>query len=146
MESHEEEEVLTEELLNELLFSSSAGHYIDTHQMVDSSLSSYLNELLREHDLKKSEVIKASRLNETFAYQIFSGDRQASRNKVLQLAFAMELSLRETQRLLKHAGANELYCKDRRDAIIIYCLSRKCSLIKVDQELYKFNEETITEA
>ncbi|MCL2655630.1 MAG: XRE family transcriptional regulator [Coriobacteriia bacterium] len=145
MESHEEEEVLTEELLNELLFSSSAGHYIDTHQMTEPSLSSYLNELLRSKDLKKSEVIKKSRLNETFAYQIFSGDRHASRNKVLQLAFAMELSLREAQRLLKHAGANELYCKDRRDAIIIYCLSRKCSLIKVDAELYKFGEETITE-
>ncbi|MCL2332135.1 MAG: XRE family transcriptional regulator [Actinomycetia bacterium] len=143
---HEEEEVLTEELLNELLFSSSAGHYIDTHQMIDSSLSGYLTELLRTHDLKKSEVIKKSRLNETFAYQIFSGDRHASRNKVLQLAFALELSLRETQRLLKHAGANELYCKDRRDAIIIYCLSRKRSLITADSELYKFGEDTITEA
>jgi len=146
MDPHEDEEVLTEELLNELLFSSSAGHYIDTHDLATSSLSGYLTQLLREKDLKKSEVIKKSGLNETFAYQIFSGDRKASRNKVLQLAFAMELSLREAQRLLKQAGVNELYCKNRRDAIIIYCLSRKCPLIKVDAELYKFGEETITEA
>ena len=32
---------------------------------------------------------------------------------------------------------NELYCKDRRDAIIIFCIDRGYSLRRVDDELYR---------
>ena len=82
-------------------------------------------------------------LNDTFGYQIFKGTRHPSRDKVLQIAFAMALTLRETNRALTAAGASELYCKDRRDAIIIFCLDRGCSLQKVNEELYRFGERTI---
>ena len=81
--------------------------------------------------------------DDTFGYQIFKGTRKASRNKVLQLAFAMRLNLRETDRLLQAAGVNELYCKDRRDAIIIFAVQKGYSLQKADEELYRFGEETI---
>ena len=63
--------------------------------------------------------------------------------KVLQIAFAMALSLRETNRALRAAGTNELNAKCRRDAIIIFCLDRGCSLQKVNEELYRFGEETV---
>ena len=43
----------------------------------------------------------------------------------------------------KAAGVSELYCKDRRDAIIIFCIDRGCSLQKVNEELYRFGERTI---
>ena len=82
-------------------------------------------------------------LNETFGYQIFKGTRHPSRDKVLQIAFAMALSLRETNRALRAAGTNELNAKCRRDAIIIFCLDRGCSLQKVNEELYRFGEETV---
>ena len=82
-------------------------------------------------------------LNETFGYQIFKGERNPSRNKVLQIAFAMALSLRETNRALSAAGVNALNCKNRRDAIIIFCIDRGCSLQKVNEELYRFGEETV---
>ena len=82
-------------------------------------------------------------LNDTFGYQIFMGPRGASRNKVLQLAFALGLTLKEADRLLQAAGASGLYCKDRRDAIIIFCLDHGYSLQKTDEELYRFGEDTI---
>lgn len=93
--------------------------------------------------LKRAAVIKAAGLNETFGYQIFKGERQGSRNKMLQLAFAMGLSLQETNRLLQAARVNELYPKDRRDAIIIFCLDKGYSLTEVECELYRFGEATI---
>ena len=62
---------------------------------------------------------------------------------MLQLAFAMHLSLKEADRLLQAAGANGLYCKNRRDAIIIFCLDHGYGLQKTDEELYRFNEDTI---
>jgi len=139
-------EKLTEELLNELLFSNSLGAFLDKEPVVThDSLSDRLNFLLQAKGLKKSDVIKKSKLNATFAYQLFSGDRKATRNKILQLAFAMELDLKEAQGLLKIAGANELYCKNRRDAIVIYCISKQKSLADTDDALFDFGEATICE-
>lgn len=63
---------------------------------------------------------------------------------MLQIAFAMALTLKETNRALTAAGANALNCKDRRDAIIIFCIDRGCSLQKVNEELYRFGEETVS--
>ncbi len=76
-------------------------------------------------------------LNETFGYQIFTGARNPSRDKVLQIAFAMALTLRETNRALMAAGASSLDPKCRRDAIIIFCIDQGCSLQKVNEELYR---------
>lgn len=106
-------------------------------------LGEYLEELLEQKGLKRSQVVHMANLNETFGYQIFTGQRNPSRNKVLQIAFAMALSLRETNRALEAAGVSSLYSKDRRDAIIIFCLDRGCSLQKVNEELYRFDEETL---
>lgn len=136
-------EPLTEELLQELLSASEIRVYADRHRLPARSLSGYLQQLLEEKGLERAGVVRAAGLNETFGYQIFMGQRGASRNKVLQLAFAMECTLREANRLLQAAGANELYCKNRRDAIIIFCLDRGYGLQKTDEELYRFNEDTI---
>lgn len=139
-------EPLTEQLLNELQFSNSLEAFLKNKAVgTAKSLAQQLHAMLEAKGLKKSEVIKNSGLNTTFAYQLFSGDRKATRNKVLQLAFAMQLDLRDTQRLLKAAGVNELYCKNRRDAIVIYCVREQLPLAATDDTLYKFGEPTICE-
>ena len=136
-------EPLTEELLDELLEAPSIDSYLDVHAPGTRSLSAYLNELLVAKRLKRSQVVHMANLNETFGYQIFTGARNPSRDKVLQIAFAMALTLRETNRALEAAGVSSLYSKDRRDAIIIFGLDRGCSLQKVNEELDRFGERTI---
>lgn len=136
-------ERLTEELLDELLSSSSLEGYLEQNKPSSRTLAEYLQQLLDEKGLERSRVVRMANLNDTFGYQIFKGTRHPSRDKVLQIAFAMALTLRETNRALTAAGASELYCKDRRDAIIIFCLDRGCSLQKVNEELYRFGERTI---
>lgn len=136
-------EPLTEELLQELLSAPAPDGFVASKNVRKRTLSDYLQQLLDEKGLERIDVVRAAGLNETFGYQIFMGQRGASRNKVLQIAFAMGLSLKETNRLLQTAGANELYCKNRRDAIIIYCLAHNCTLQKTDEELYRFEEDTI---
>lgn len=130
---------LTEELLNELLDAPNIDGYIREHDFADPSLSDYLKQLLQEKGLERSRVVRMADLNETFGYQIFTGARHPSRNKVLQIAFAMALTLKETNRALTAAGG-----KNRRDAIIIFCIDRGCSLQKVNEELYRFGEETVS--
>lgn len=136
-------EPLTEELLNELLSSPDPSSFLLSANPSKRSLAEYLQQLLGEKGLERSKVVRDAGLNDTFGYQIFKGTRKASRDKVLQLAFAMHLGLRETDRLLQAAGANELYCKNRRDAIIIFAVQKGYTLQKANEELYRFGEETI---
>ncbi len=136
-------EPLTEGLLDELLSAPNPEAYLDSHDFGERTLSEYLQRLLEEKHLERAQVVRMANLNETFGYQIFKGERNPSRNKVLQIAFAMALSLRETNRALSAAGVNALNCKNRRDAIIIFCIDRGCSLQKVNEELYRFGEEAV---
>lgn len=111
----------------------------------DLTLPRYLAQLLAERRLRKSDVIRGSGLNETFAYQIFSGDRHPSRNKTLQLIFALQSSPHEASRILHLSGNASLYCRNRRDAIILYCLAHGYNLFETDTTLYRFREQTITD-
>ena len=140
------EEPLTEELLNELLSAPDPEAYLSEHRAISRNLAHYLRELLDERGLKRSEVIHAAQLDSTYGYQLFTGSRsKPSRDKVLQLAFAMHLSLRETDRLLQAAGSSRLYCKDRRDAIVIFCLDRGTSLEELNETLYSLGERALSE-
>lgn len=145
-------EELTEKLLEELLAADDLrefvglgcfGRSIGANGSGEPSLSDYLNHLLEEKGLKRSDVVRLAGLNSTFGYQIFAGTRKASRNKLLQLAFAMGLTLRETGRLLRRGDVGSLSCKDRRDAIIVFALDKGCSLQEVEELLFSFGEDTL---
>ena len=136
-------EPLTEELLDELLNAPKPDVFLEAHGFGNRTLASYLDELLEAKGLQRSRVVRMADLNETYGYQIFMGTRHPTRNKVLQIAFAMALTLRETNRALGLAGTNALNCKDRRDAIVAFCIDRSYSLQKANEELYRFGEETI---
>ena len=49
-----------------------------------------------------------------------------------------------TQDLLKKSGFLSLYPKNRRDAIIIYALTRGLSLQETNDKLFQENEETLS--
>ena len=136
-------ERLTDELLEELLEAPRLDTYLDGHAFADPTLAEYLEQMLVEKGLKRAQVVRMANLNETFGYQIFTGQRNPSRDKILQIAFAMALSLLETNRALRAAGVSSLNPKSRRDAIIVFCLDRGCSLQKVNEELYRFGERTV---
>lgn len=137
-------ERLTEEVLQELLDAPSLDEFIDAHEFPAVTLPEFLERMLEKKGLKRSRVVRMADLNETFGYQIFTGARNPSRDKVLQIAFAMALSLRETNRALMAAGASSLDPKCRRDAIIIFCIGQGCSLQKVNEELYRLGEDTVS--
>ncbi len=91
----------------------------------DVSFVDYINEILLEKDLEKSDIIRDAQIPRTYAYQIFQGSKQAGRDKILQLAIAMKLNLEETNRLLTVAHHNHLYAKQQRDAILIFGISKQ---------------------
>ncbi len=138
------EEPLTEDMLSELLDAPDPSRFIEQEDVGARSLSDYLNEMLSKKGLKRATVVHTAGLNDTFGYQIFTGARKASRDNLLKIAFAMGLTFRETNRLLQSGGVNGLYCKNRRDAIIIFALNNGYSFQKTEEELYRFGEATIS--
>ncbi len=138
------DEPLTEELLAELRSSSSADEYLTHHPSATRILSDYLCELLETHGRERKDVIRKAGIDQTYGYQLFTGARKnPGRDKVLALAFALGCSLRETDRLLQAAGVSRLYVKERRDAIIVFCLDQGSSLEETNEALYHMNERTI---
>jgi len=136
-------EPLTEELLSELLSSPDPAKFASKHKITERNLPEYLQQLLHEKGLSRPKVIAEAGLNATYGYDIFTGKKHPSREKVLPLAFALKCTLKETNRILQAAGVNELYVKNRRDAIIIFCIEHGYALMKTNEELFRFGEEPI---
>lgn len=107
---------------------------------VNTTLRDYIEELLSRHGLKKPQIISESGLNEIYTYQIIAGKRNPSRDKLLALAVAMKLDISECQKLLKFGGVNELYPRNRRDAIIIFALRKKLNIFELNELLYDMDE------
>lgn len=59
------------------------------------------------------------------------------------LALGIGCTLRETQRLLRLDSVAELWCKDRRDAIVIWCIEHGMRRACTDDELYRLGERTL---
>lgn len=137
------EEPLTNELLKELLGAPDPQKFLAAHGNIERSLPDYLQQLLDEKGLMRSKVLHNADINPTYGYEIFMGRKNASRDKILQIIFALGCTLQEANRVLQAAHHNELYCKSRRDTIIIFCLDRGYSLKRTNDELYRFNEATI---
>lgn len=138
-----DDEPLTEELLERLLASSSPEAYLVEEPTYDRTLADYLGLLLREKGLMRSEVLRASGLNASYGYQLFQGVRIPGRDHALMLALGLGCTLRETQRLLRLAGHDELWCKRRRDAILIFCIEHGYSRVQTDDELWRLGEATL---
>ena len=101
------EERLTEDLLARLLAAPNPDSYLGEGLTLQRSLADYLHELLAAKGLKRADVYRASGLNSTVVYDAFSGKSRLGRDNALMVAFGLGCSLRETQRLLKLAGAAE---------------------------------------
>ncbi len=67
------EEHLTEELLDRLLASASIQQYLDEGLVSARTLTDYLFDRMEAHDLRRADVVRASGLNATVVYDIFSG-------------------------------------------------------------------------
>ena len=138
------EEPLTEDLLDELRNAPSAEDYLARHAGSTRVFADYLNELLDERGLERKEVVREAGIDATYGWQLFKGKRKnPSRDIVLALAFALGCSLRETDRLLQAAGVSRLYVKERRDAIVIFCLDQHGTLEETNKALYRMGERTI---
>lgn len=139
-------ERLTEDLLERLLASGDVEAYLGETgigEIGDRALPAFLHDMLEWHGLKRADVVRGSGINATVVYDIFAGKSKPGRDHAIMLAFGLHCNLRETQRLLRQSGSSELWCKIRRDAIIIWCIDQGLDRAGTDDELYRFGEKTL---
>ncbi len=136
----------TEELNHELNAALAVEDFLTDNQenFHNYTLSEYLDMLLNEKHLTKSEVIDKSHLEQIYAYHIFAGRKKnPSRSKILALALAMKLSIDETQRLLYYAGSERLYVRNTWDSVILYALNHHMTVPDTNMLLLKLSENPL---
>lgn len=135
----------TTDLLNELNNSTNIDKYLKNNEasIIDQNLSEHLCRIFEERSLSKSAVVRNSDLNEVYAYQILSGKRSPSRDKVIRLCIGADFSIEDTNQTLRIAGFTPLYPKFSRDSIIIFGIQKKYTIWQINEELYSHNEETL---
>ncbi len=136
---------VTEEILTALKAANNIKTFTTKYvnSFVDVTFKEYLDSLLAAKSVKKAAVIKASGLTDSYAFQIFQGFRSPSRDKLLALAIGLGVTFDECQKLLKLAGVNELYVKNRRDAIIIYGIEKGLGVPELNDVLFELEEFTL---
>ena len=138
----------TDELLKELGNTSDINQYLSTNcdELIEQNVAKYLNELLeKKENLTKSKIIKSTSLSESYIYDFFRGEKSnPSRNKLLQIAFAMSLDLETTQKLLKIAKVGILYPRIKRDSIIIFALNKNLDFFECENLLEQAEVEGLS--
>lgn len=121
----------TSTLLRRLHQTSDIHVFLKTNQdaMTSLTLSELLNSLARERNEIPEHIILRAGIERTFGHQLFNGTRRPSRDKTLQLAFGFQLNESDTQRLLQVAVKSPLYPRIQRDAVILFALNKKLTLM-----------------
>lgn len=113
-------------------------------EQLTMELRDFFSMTLMKKNLTPAQVVKKSGLQSAYAYQIISGEKKhPARTKLLALAFAMDLTLEETQQMLKVAHLQPLYPRNRQDLAVIFAIKEHYTLIQVNEMLQDLQEELL---
>lgn len=89
------------------------------------------------------DVYKNANLDRKLFSKLGRKNYKPSKNTVLALAFSLELTLEETEELLKYAGL-ALAPNKRFDFIVKFCLKNNVhNIYDVNAALFKYTDETL---
>ena len=133
------EKVTTDTLLKRLFRTKNLTAFLRRNEanLSPADFQTLLRALSDERGLSPERVIQQAQIDRTYGHQLFNGTRRPSRDKVLQLALGMGLSLEETQHLLQAAGRSPLYPRLKRDAALIFCLKNGYDMMETQETLGK---------
>lgn len=137
----------TKKLMRMLSDTDNIKEFLDKHKkdMINHDLTTRVNNLRDEKGLSVAQIVKRSGMSQSYCYQVFKGQRQPSRDKIIQLGIGLRLSLSEMNDLLRLANKANLYCKHIRDAIIIYAFNNKLDIFQLEDLLYEKDLKLFTD-
>lgn len=95
-------------------------------------LGDYLDGIRKAKGLKKEEFFALSGVSTVYGYEILRGVKTPSRDTLIRFAFAFNMSVDETNYLMKVGEKAELYPMLKRDSLIIYALTHGLSVVQLN--------------
>ena len=135
----------TTELLRDLRKYKEFDSYLkhDADYLRQTVFTEKLKELLKRDDRTRIEIAQEACISEIYLYQICTGKRVPSRERVLCLCLVLHPKLEEVQELLRSCGHAPLHPRDRRDAQIIHALLHNGTLYQTDDALIEMGEKSL---
>ena len=135
----------TTELLRDLRKYKEFDSYLkhDADFLQQTVFTEKLKNLLNRDERTRIEVAQEACISEIYLYQICTGKRVPTRNRVLCLCLVLHPKLEDTQELLRSCGHAPLHPRDRRDAQIIHALLHGGTLYQTDDALIKMGEQSL---
>ena len=129
----------TDELLKILQSKNNLDEYFNENidQLHSSTLPQMLEELIKSKGISKSVAIDNSLIEKHYGYQIFSGVKSPSRDKLIMLCIGIGADVTQTKQLLTVIKSAPLYVKDSRDAVIIFGILHNLPVVDINIMLYE---------
>lgn len=128
---------------NKLLKNNTIENLMNNIKFNDFSINLYLNNIRNYKNLTLKEIAIKSNFKYKNIEKFFAGDkskskRTPSRDCIIGLCFTFDLNLVEANYLLKAAGFNELYLRNKKDLIVCKCLLEKYDIHKLNDYITKY--------
>jgi len=135
----------TEKVLNKLSGTQSITEFLEESK--DSfdllSIGEYIQLEIENRKFTKAKVIKDSGINKRFFFDILSSKKTPNRRYIIRIFLALGMDVSDVQWYLKACDYPQLYAKNKRDAIIIYCLNNKLSVSECNKMLNNVGLENL---
>ncbi len=82
----------------------------------------FIDELLKEQNLKRSDLIMNLDIDRTYGYQILNGTRIPTKRQIIHIGLYLKVTLEQMQTLLRICGRESLYIRNIEDAKVMYAL------------------------
>lgn len=125
------------------LRSRESGEAFLNREQTAPTCARVLRELLEQAGMAAPEWIAGADISKSYGYQVLRGERLPGRDILLRTALTLQLSLKETQRLLAVGGCGALYPRVRRDAAVIFALNQKMTLWETEDLLSSLPERSL---
>ena len=95
----------TDDLKQELMSAPDLTQFIKENEryFIEKDMAGYLQEIFQQKNISKSSLAKRANISEVYLHQVFAGQRNLSRNKLLCVCIGLSATLDETQNLLQKA-------------------------------------------
>ncbi|MBR1530584.1 MAG: hypothetical protein IJ643_00840 [Eubacterium sp.] len=136
----------TDELLDELKQKNiDIQEYINNNEdsFIEINLKTMWEEYYKKSNKSKSDIINNADISYIYFYEIMQGKKVPTKDKIVRLMLAMELSLDDCQTALKYCNHSQLYPRIKRDSLIIYAIENKLTLYDLFELLSVNGEEEL---
>lgn len=133
----------TSELFNELKNPEcSLEKYLSQYNdfFVNEDIQSFWNHIINNKRISKTHIINESDFSYCYFYEVINGRKIPTKDKIIRLVLAMELTVDECQQALRLSGHCTLFPNNRRDSIIIYAIEHNKTILQCNELLHNYNE------